>query len=705
MSDGGDYRQRFLREDARAAAAFVAVVSLAYLAFGLADPLHARTRAQLVATLSVRVVFMLVGAVAAWAVLRTRRPAVLDRWVLAWSVAFALRGIVVQSTRPGDYLVPLMGEVAVALSLLIIVPVGLPFQAASAATVTAGALTWMLAFRDPLSRDELAVVLSTWAMANALGFLASRHAHRLRRVAWLENLRLVDAEHEARNREARFRALFDNPALGVAMTRVGQGFLDVNERYCAMLGCTRDELMARNWRDFTHPDDLERDVAGIAALLAGKIPVYESDKRYLRKDGSLLWVHVSATCARNPDGSPDLVLALALDISERKAAEEALLGSEARFRSLADQAPIGVVEVDLAETRLLYANREAAAIAGRSLPELLAAPLGSEVHPDDVPAVREAFTRVVQTGARTSLEFRVRRPDGAERLVRVDGSLLRDAAGRPRSYLGLEVDVTEMRAAQQALAVRSRLEAMGTLVAGVGHEINNPLAALMAGEGLALEVTRDLLLRLRSGTPPTPAELERELEENRTILEEGLESGNRIARIVKDLAAFGRSRTTRETVRLREVVDAAIRWLPAAAGGPVAVEVEDRGAPDVQGLPGQLSQVVLNLLSNACRAGREGRPPRIRVRLGPGAPGTTRLEVEDDGVGMSPETLARVFDPFFTTRPAGDQRGVGLGLPVCHAIVTAHGGTIAAVSELGQGSTFTLELPVAPRPDVRSPMR
>jgi signal transduction histidine kinase len=269
-------------------------------------------------------------------------------------------------------------------------------------------------------------------------------------------------------------------------------------------------------------------------------------------------------------------------------------------------------------------------------------------------------------------------------------------AGRPAAIWGIVRDVTETRALQTKLAMASRLAAMGTLVAGVAHEINNPLAAEMAGQGLAMEVVREIREHLRGDAPLDRKADGQALDNVLEALEDAQSGSARIARIVKDLSAFGRPDAKRGRFRLLDIIDGALRWLPATIEGKVSIQVEDGGAPDVVAFPGQVEQVVVNLVTNAAKATPEGRRDAIIVRTGPGAPGMARLEVVDHGTGIDPAIRERIFDPFFTTRPAGPHRGSGLGLAICYAIVNSHGGTLTVESEIGKGSTFTLELPAAP---------
>jgi signal transduction histidine kinase len=237
---------------------------------------------------------------------------------------------------------------------------------------------------------------------------------------------------------------------------------------------------------------------------------------------------------------------------------------------------------------------------------------------------------------------------------------------------------------------------MGTLVAGVAHEINNPLAAELADQGLALEVVKQVRDGLQVSGPLVTEGNVRLLDEVVEILDDAQKAGQRIARIVKDLATFGRPDTVRKRVRLAEVVDGALQSLPAAIASVASITVRDEGAPEVMASSGQIEQVVLNLVSNAAKAMQPERHVKIVIRLGPGNPGMARLEVSDDGVGMPPGIQDRVFEPFFTTRPVGEGRGTGLGLAISHAITAAHGGMLTVESQVGKGSTFRVELPAAP---------
>ena len=371
-----------------------------------------------------------------------------------------------------------------------------------------------------------------------------------------------------------------------------------------------------------------------------------------------------------------------------------------RYVNLYEFAPVGYVTVsDDGTIQEVNLSGEPMFGVGRKL--LRGSKFAAYVDPDDGDRWHLAFKKAINQNEKQSVAVRIRRADGATvhswlEIVPVREEaepLVRVALADITEYKRMEED---LRALQAQLALTSRLGALGTLVTGVSHEINNPLSAVVTNQGLALEVVRELRGRLRSGTSPDVESEATALDGVVEALEDAQDGGQRIGRIVKDLSMFGRPDAQRVRARLIDVVQGAMRWLPATVSSTASVRVEDGGAPDVSVATGQIEQVIVNLVTNAARAVRVGERDTVIVRLGRGSRGRARLEVIDHGVGIPPALLERIFEPFFTTRSTGEGRGTGMGLAICHAIVTAHGGTLTVESEVGRGSTCRTELPVAP---------
>ncbi len=631
-------------------------------------------------------------------------------------------------------------------------------------------------------------------------------------------------EEALRDREARLRAFFQSPSVGIAITEAGKGFVEVNDHFCAMLGYTREELLGVNWRELTHPDDVATDASEVGKLLSGESETYSRDKRYIRKDGTVLWVRLSASCTRRHDRSVESIVAIAKDISERKVAEEALAAAHRQLKQHVTNTPLALIEWDGAyrvtrftaratemfgwldhevlgkrideapwvpeedgpkaraimddvaagarpsrvsldrsvrkDGKVIHCEWYNSSLYGRdgklvsvfslvqdvtARQEAVAALHASEAkyrglfnslmdgfvvvgmdgviresnetyrkmlgysaeelvrmtyrdltperwHPLEARVVAE---QVLPRGYSDVYEKEYRRKDGTVFPVELRTFLLKEG-GRPVAMWAIVRDVTETRALQMKLTVAGRMSALGTLVSGVAHEINNPLSAEMADQGIALEVVREVRERLRGDSPIDRGTEGRALDGVVEALEDAQAGGARIARIVKDLTVFGRPDTRRQPARLMDIIDGAMRWLPATVARTASIRVENGGAPDVVASAGQIEQILVNLVSNAAKATPEGQRDTVVVRVGPGPPGTARVEVIDHGIGIDPTIRDHIFDPFFTTRPVGPGRGSGLGLAICQSIATAHGGSLTFESEVGKGSTFRLELPAAP---------
>ena len=409
--------------------------------------------------------------------------------------------------------------------------------------------------------------------------------------------------------------------------------------------------------------------------------------------GQRRWLQADGEMFRDETGKPVRMAGTVEDVTQRKLAEEALRESQERLALFVEHAPAAIAMFDR-EMRYLVASRRWVSDYGLGTREIF-----GRSHYEIFPDLPERWKDVHRRCLAGAVERKERDPfpraDGTTDWVNWEIRPWRDADGGVGGLVMFTEVVTGLVTLQSQLALSSRLAAMGTLVAGIAHEINNPLAAELSDQGLALEVVREVRTGLEGDAPLDRRAEARRLGDVVEALEEAQESGRRIAQIVKDMTVFANPSPLRTRVRLADVVQAALRWLPASIGRTSKVQVEDGGAPAVMASPGQLAQVVENLIGNAAKALPRGTRDPIVVRIGPGTDGRARLEVVDHGVGIPSTELDRIFDPFYTTRPAGEERGTGLGLAVCRSIVLAHDGTLVVESELGKGSTFRVELPAA----------
>jgi PAS domain S-box-containing protein len=385
--------------------------------------------------------------------------------------------------------------------------------------------------------------------------------------------------------------------------------------------------------------------------------------------------------------------ALCTDVSDRRRAEEALRRSEERLRLASEAATDVVWDWNLVDDTM-FAPRwaEAYGYPPEAAPRT-GAELAPYIHPDDMPAFDDAMRRAI-TGERDTVEFehRVRAGTGEWRWMLARGRVVaRDAQGKATRVVGACSDVTERKLLLAKLQVADRLASVGTLAAGVAHEINNPLAYVVGNVEYVIE-TLEALGRDRGDRARGPQAIATECTK---VLREAQEGAERVRQIVRDLKLFSRpDDEQRAPVSLLRVVEAALNLAEADIRYRARLERKLAGVPPVLANEARLSQVFLNLLVNAAQAIPEGDPDRnqitVETRVGPG--GRVVAEVRDTGVGIPPELRARIFDPFFTTKAVGG--GTGLGLTICHGIVSALGGSIEVESEVGRGSTFRVSLPV-----------
>jgi two-component system, NtrC family, sensor kinase len=352
---------------------------------------------------------------------------------------------------------------------------------------------------------------------------------------------------------------------------------------------------------------------------------------------------------------------------------ETMRQAEWRFRTLFRAAPDAVLTVLHTTGRVREANDAVRDVFGRDPHQVVGRTLLELVLPADRPTLEEALGKAF-SGAPARVEVHVMVPGGGTRVIALAASKLPEAD--PPSVLLVGRDMTHEREMRLRLMESDRLAAVGELVAGVAHEVNNPLSSISAFAQLLL----------RDGSLG---------QSQRESIEVIRAETMRASQVVKDLLAFARrSEPQRAPLDLNVVVERSLRMRQyqfSEASVRVEADLAD-DLPSVMGDARQLQQVCLNLLTNAVQAMSPGGGGVLRVRSY-AENGDVRLEVTDTGPGISSDTRARIFEPFFTTKKEGE--GTGLGLSVSYGIVTAHGGTVEVVQTGSSGTTFRVALPAA----------
>lgn len=459
----------------------------------------------------------------------------------------------------------------------------------------------------------------------------------------------------------------------------------VNPVLCAIFGLSARELIGRPMRDvFPNDEDARRQFRALCE--AGRLHLSRVSR--LRADGSRFVADLDMVVIRDAQGRISGHFGTLRDVTAQEEAAEALRQSEARLSLALQSAEFYAWTLNL-DTGSMDTDPRWAAHLGYHPAELATLTTATKlVHPGDVAASRQAFgEHFAGKTPSVSFSYRLATSSGAWRRVEVHGKVTeRSADGAPLRMTGICRDITEQNAIEQRLLVAERMASLGTLAAGIGHEINNPLTYVSANLSLIDEAV--------AAQPAAGAELVAK-QELRQMLAEARDGVQRIVRIVRDLRSLSRGEAgRRHELDVQAILERSIELGRHEIRHRARVERYYSPLPRVIGDEGRLTQLFLNLLVNAAQAIGDGAAESnfIRITTRTCADNHVLVEVADSGKGMDSEVLARVFDPFFTTKEPGE--GTGLGLAICHSIVKTLGGSIEAESVPGRGSTFRVKLPL-----------
>ncbi|MDP6546297.1 MAG: PAS domain S-box protein [Phycisphaerae bacterium] len=487
--------------------------------------------------------------------------------------------------------------------------------------------------------------------------------------------------------DRRFQATFEHAAVGIVHSRADGTFLSVNRQFCDMLGYSSEEMLALSVDKISHTDDIELGRENIARLWAGQLETFSMEKRYIHKDGSIIWGSVTVSLMRDDGGAPQYSIAVIVDITGRRNAER---NYQSIFNEMLDGFALHDIICDDAgkpvDYRFLAVNPAFERLTGLKGSDLIGRTV-LEVMPQTEAHWIESFGNVAITGEPAYFENYARELDRHYEVTAY--------RPEPGQFACIFVDVTNRKRAETERQVlekqvrhAQKLESLGVLAGGIAHDFNNLLMVILGNAELAV-------MELPAESMATNS------------LEEIKKASQRAAELCSQMLAYsGGGQFVIEPIDLSHVVADMSNMLDVSISKKALLKTDFADKlPAVEGDVTQIRQIVMNLITNASEAiGDAGGVILITTGtlecdreylkgtyLGEELPEGlyVRLEVTDTGCGMDAETQAKLFDPFFTTKFTGR----GLGLAAVLGIIRGHRGAVTVVSEVQKGTTFTVLLP------------
>lgn len=511
---------------------------------------------------------------------------------------------------------------------------------------------------------------------------------------------------EVHSQSERIRGMFESAQDGIIFADLEGTIIDANESALRLAQIEHKEaLLHHSLLEFIVPEDRELAETNIRRIVEPDRGTLE-EYRILSSSGGFRHIEVNTALLVDESGEPSGFVAIFRDITDRKKAEEALRRSEGKYRLLIENAPLGIVAVNTLG-QITETNSKLVEILG-SPSKQATQDINVFEFPNLIDAgIADDFKRCIEFGRPIANEHPYTTKWEKRMFLRYHLNPIRDENGQIIGLQGILEDVTQQKQIEEIMLQSAKLASIGGLAAGMAHEINNPLSAMVQSAQmleLILDPSHSKTREKLAQNNLDPDSIQRYLEQrNAARFLEGIRtSGTRAAKIVTDLLSFSRKETDDMTVcDLNELVETTLEL--AATDYDLKkhydfrrIEIIRNLAPDLPALScekQQVQQVILNLLRNAAQAMADNTdPPRLTIRTSV-EDEWFRLEIEDNGGGIPDDIRDRLFEPFFTTKDIG--QGTGLGLWLCWSIVVErHRGRIHVKPVKNNSSCFIVELPL-----------
>ncbi|VVB62905.1 Methanogenesis regulatory histidine kinase FilI [uncultured archaeon] len=547
-----------------------------------------------------------------------------------------------------------------------------------------------------------------------------------------QNDELMVAQSLLRESEERFRSAFEDSAIAMALTALDGRLLNVNSAFSQLIMFSESELIGHRFLEFTHPDDLEVNRAGMDALVSGASPTFQMEKRYIRKDGQTIWVDMSTASVRNADGKPLHFVTHLQDITKRKDAEEALRKSEEQYRSIVETANEGIWIID-AEARTTYVNEKMADMLGYG-PEEIIGRCSFDFMDEESRAASMLRLKERKMGVKSNPEVKYIRKDGMPLWTISNVTPLIDKSGKFAGALDMVSNITERNRMEEDLrksheeleqrvqerttelseakenlevineelqaeisahekiekdlmeskeAAEAAVKAKAAFLANMSHELRTPMNAVIGFSSLLLD---DSLTT-----------------EQKEYIEAIRKGGEALLAVIDDILEFSRVEKEkieleRQPFSLKHLIDESLDMVATQANkkGLNLSETIRYGTPDtIIGDHGRLRQILVNLLTNAVKFTDKGD---VSVSVSSKAVGGNNqqifFEVKDTGIGIPKDKISEIFEPFVQVELTLSRKrdGVGLGLAITKQLLDLMGGKIWVESTPGKGTTFSFTI-------------